>query len=202
MNWGANMRHSSLLLGAIMTLATNAHSDDGAQSSRLSAQYLKQATPLIHWPAGLEPKSVDVFVHNEGWIDAKPEVVWANLVDATQWPSWYSNAADVRLSGNAALLANGVSFDWKTFGFPLTSTVDVFEPNRELGWSVANPSFLVHHAWLLVPERGGTRVVTEETQKGADAIRFRLEQPNAMYDGHDWWMSALKARSERKNAKR
>ena len=34
-------------------------------------------------------------------------------------------------------------------------------------------------------------------QKGADAIKFRLEQPNAMYDGHDWWMSALKVRSER-----
>jgi hypothetical protein len=50
---------------------------------------------------------------------------------------------------------------------------------------------------VLVPERGGTRVITEETQKGADAIKFRLEQPNAMYDGHDWWMSALKARSER-----
>jgi hypothetical protein len=31
----------------------------------------------------------------------------------------------------------------------------------------------------------------------AAAIKFRLEQPNAMYDGHDWWMSALKARSER-----
>jgi hypothetical protein len=75
--------------------------------------------------------------------------------------------------------------------------VDVFEPGREIGWSVGNPGFKVQHAWVLVPERGGTRVITEETQKGADAIKFRLEQPNAMYDCHDWWMSALKARSER-----
>ena len=75
--------------------------------------------------------------------------------------------------------------------------MDVFEPDREIAWGVHNPSFKVHHAWVLVPERGGTRVITEETQKGADAIKFRLEQPNAMYDGHDWWMSALKARSER-----
>jgi hypothetical protein len=75
--------------------------------------------------------------------------------------------------------------------------VDVFEPDREIGSSGDNLSFKVHHAWALVPERGGTRVITEETQKGADAIKFRLEQPNAMYDGHDWWMSALKARSER-----
>ena len=36
------------------------------ESARLSADFLKQATPLIHWPKGLEPQSVDVFVHNEG----------------------------------------------------------------------------------------------------------------------------------------
>jgi hypothetical protein len=35
-------------------------------------------------------------------------------------------------------------------------------------------------------------VLTEEAQKGADAIDFRRAQPHAMYDGHDWWMSALK----------
>jgi hypothetical protein len=167
------------------------------QASRLSAEYLPQATPLIHWPKGLEPRNVDVFVHNEGWIDAPLKVVWANLIDAAQWPSWYANAADVHIDGGQAKLAKGVSFHWTTFGFPIVSTVDVFDPGREIGWSVDSPGFRVHHAWLLIPERGGTRVITEEAQKGAAAIKFRLEQPNAMYDGHDWWMSALKARSER-----
>jgi hypothetical protein len=28
-------------------------------------------------------------------------------------------------------------------------------------------------------------------------MRSNSGSPNAMYDGHDWWMSALKARSER-----
>jgi uncharacterized protein YndB with AHSA1/START domain len=189
MNWNA------LILGAALALLT-ASTAHAQESSRLSAAYLRQATPLIHWPRGLEPPNVDVFVHNEGWIDAPPEVVWANLIDATQWPNWYANSADVRIDGGQPKLARGVSFDWKTFGFPIRSTVDVFEPNREIGWSVDNPRFHVHHAWVLVLERGGTRVITEEAQKGADAIRFHLEQPNAMYDGHDWWLSALKARSE------
>jgi hypothetical protein len=48
-----------------------------------------------------------------------------------------------------------------------------------------------------MPEKGGVRVITEESQKGADAIAFRQTQPNAMYDGHDWWLSALKARAKR-----
>jgi polyketide cyclase/dehydrase/lipid transport protein len=165
--------------------------------SHLSADYLKQATPLIHWPKGLEPRNSDVFVHNEGWIDASPDIVWGNLIDALQWPGWYSNSSDVYIEGGKSELAMGVSFHSKTFGFPIRSTVDVFEPDREIGWSVDNAAFKIHHAWILVPERGGTRIITEEAQKGADAIRFRLDQPNAMYDGHDWWISALKARSER-----
>ena len=85
-----------------------------------------------------------------------------------------------------------MSFSWKTFGFPIESTVDTFTPNREIGWSVHKAGFDVHHAWVLVPENGGVCVITEETQKGADAIAFRLAQPNAMYDGHDWWLSSLK----------
>jgi uncharacterized protein YndB with AHSA1/START domain len=190
------MKRNAPILAAALALLT-ASAAHAQESSRLSAEYLRQATPLTHWPPGLEPRNVDVFVHNEGWIDAPPDVVWTNLIDAAQWPSWYANSADVRIDDGLPRLAQGMGFDWKTFGFPIRSTVDVFEPNHEIGWSVDNPQFRVHHAWVLVLERGGTRVITEEGQKGADAIRFRLEQPNAMYDAHDWWISALKVRSER-----
>jgi uncharacterized protein YndB with AHSA1/START domain len=190
------MKLTPLFLGAGLVLVslTTALAQE---SNRLSARHLRKATSLIHWPSGLEPRNVDVFVHNEGWINAPADVVWANLIDATQWPSWYSNAVDVRIAGDHPKLAQGVSFKWTTFGFPIESAVDAFEPDREIGWTVNTPDFRVHHAWVLLPERGGTRVITEETQKGAGAVKFRLEQPNAMYDGHDWWLSALKARSER-----
>ena len=72
----------------------------------------------------------------------------------------------------------------------------MFTPDREIGWSVHKVGFDVHHAWVLVPEKGGVRVITDESQKGADAIAFRQAQPHAMYEGHDWWLSALKARAE------
>jgi len=146
------MKTNALVLGAALGLLA-ASATQAQQSSHLSAEYLKLATPLIHWPRGLEPRNVDVFVHNEGWIHAPPEVVWANLIDAAQWPSWYSNAANVRIEGGATKLAKGVSFTWTTFGFPIHSTVDIFEPNREIGWNVDTHQFRVHHAWLLLPER-------------------------------------------------
>src|SRR3984957_16494673 len=55
------------------------------ESGHLTAEFLKQATPLIHWPKGLEPRNVDVFVHNEGWIDAP-------LAVAVRWPKHCTNA--------------------------------------------------------------------------------------------------------------
>jgi hypothetical protein len=101
------MKGNARILGAALALlsASAAHAQE---SSRPSAEYLRQATPLIHWPQGLEPRNVDVFVHNEDWIDAPPDVVWTNLIDATQWPSWYSNSADVRIHGGQPRLAQGV----------------------------------------------------------------------------------------------
>jgi hypothetical protein len=83
-----------------------------------NADHLKQTSPLIHWPPSLEPRNVDVFVHNEGWIDAPPDIVWGNIIDASQWPSWYSNSADMRIECGQPQLGIGVSFSGKTFGLP------------------------------------------------------------------------------------
>ena len=66
------MKRHALILSAGLALLTGSMAD------------AKQATPLIHWPQGLEPRNVDVFVHNEGWIDAPPEIVWTNPIDAAQ----------------------------------------------------------------------------------------------------------------------
>jgi hypothetical protein len=93
------MQRHALILSACLAL-----------SGHLSADYLEQATPLIHWPQGLESRNADGFVHNEGWIDAPSGIVWTNLIDAEQWPSWYSNSADIRIEVGQSKLAKGVSF--------------------------------------------------------------------------------------------
>ena len=57
---------------------------------------LNEASDLIHWPEGFSPKQTDAFVHNQIFINAPAKVIWSNLVDAKNWPSWYSNSADIR----------------------------------------------------------------------------------------------------------
>ena len=46
------MKRHALILSAGLALLT-ASTAHAQESSRLSADYLRQATPLIHWPQGL-----------------------------------------------------------------------------------------------------------------------------------------------------
>ena len=65
------------------------------------------------------------------------------------------------------------------------------------GWFGDGTGIHAYHTWLIIEKSNGCEVVTEETQNGPSAVAFNLDQPRAMYDGHDWWLAALKARSER-----
>ncbi|HXM02923.1 MAG TPA: SRPBCC family protein [Chthoniobacterales bacterium] len=163
---------------------------------------LSNASKLIHWPNGFDPKETDAFVHNEIWIKASAKVIWENLVDAAEWPTWYSNSAELQIAGtdHKTLQANGV-FTWKTFGFPIASKINEFVPESRIGWFGNGTGIHAYHTWLILEEGNGCRVVTEESQIGPSAIHFNIEQPTAMYDAHHWWLTALKFRSEQASAK-
>ncbi len=185
-------------LGTSISLATLSCGATGEVAVHSTASYdVRTASSLVRWPSEFAPGNVDVFLHNQVEIAASPRLVWENLVAAAQWPSWYANSSDVRILGPAKSLQPGNRFLWNTFGFPADSTVVEFVPERRLAWSGGPVTFRIYHAWLIVPRGDGCLVITEEAQTGSDALRFHREQPNAMLDGHDWWLSALKARSER-----
>jgi hypothetical protein len=158
---------------------------------------LSQASSEIHWPMGFDPETADAFVHNEIFIKAPASVIWLNLVNAAEWPKWYSNSSDMQIAGGAKTeLEADVEFTWKTFGFPIKSTVHEFIANQRLGWFGGGTGIHAYHTWLIVPKDDGCEVITEESQIGPSAIQYNIEQPSAMYDGHHWWLTALKYRSE------
>jgi Polyketide cyclase / dehydrase and lipid transport len=156
---------------------------------------LSQANDQLSWPQDLNPSNGDSFVHNEIWINAPARVIWQNLIDAKNWPKWYSNAADVQINGSE-ILTPDATFTWKTFGFPVTSKIHEFVPGKRIGWYGQGTGILAYHSWLIIEKNGGCQVVTEEAQVGPSAVKFNVEQPTAMSDGHHWWLSALKVRSE------
>jgi hypothetical protein len=135
-------------------------------------------------------------VRNEISIAAAPEIVWARLIRAVEWPSWYPNSANVRIAGEAHDLSANARFSWRTFGVTVRSTVREFEPKTRIAWDGTGPAMDVYHAWLIEPRGASCWVLTEETQNGL-APRFQaLFMPKRMFNGHQLWLERLKERSE------
>ncbi|WP_229217370.1 SRPBCC domain-containing protein [Massilia forsythiae] len=158
----------------------------------------------ILWPQGYLPGIADNFASNEvihAGLDAA--AVWPLLADATRWPAYYANAADVAFDGGAGpLLAAGTRFRFSTFGFPVEALVTECVPPApgrpgRLAWhgwveGDAAARLDVYHAWLLEDLDGGrVRVLTQETQNGAPARELARTRPNPMINGHQDWLDGL-----------
>ncbi len=154
-------------------------------------------TPTINWPDQYRPENCAVHVANELAMDVRPAAVWDCLIEASQWPRWYENAANVVI-GDAAdgKLYDGADFRWNTFGVTIDSTVEEFVANERIAWSATAFGLDVYHAWLIVPTPEGCRVLTEETQKGFLARLGQLLRPGSMHKYHQIWLERLLDRAK------
>ena len=116
----------------------------------------------ISWPVGFDPVHADLFAHNAVIVDASAESVWAKLIAAATWPTWYSNASDVVINDPSDQLGEDVSFNWTTFGLKITSKVAEFDPHARLGWYGDGDQLRAYHTWLLDPRLGDSTYVVME----------------------------------------
>lgn len=147
------------------------------------------------WPTGFDPKTNPVFVHNEVFIPLPPREVFAGLVQSSRWPEYLGNAGkiDVRSgAGPGGTLQLGSRYEWK-FGEKLKNEVTLFERDRAIGWVADGTGSKAFHRWILEPVPGGTRLITEEVQKGL-VPNLSKKAVNPMLHGvHQWWLESLKA---------
>jgi len=120
--------------------------------------------------------------------------MWAWLVRAPLWPSWYPNSWDVQPeSGSSAQLTLGSFFTWRTFGVSIRSTVLEFVPPERIAWNAFGLGVDAYHAWLISPTATGSHILTEETQYGWAARLGSILLPNRMLRGHQLWLERLSA---------
>jgi len=146
---------------------------------------------MIRWPEKNDPKNTSVHVRNEIDTKAPPENIWAWLVRASLWPSWYPNSSNVSIEGGAKDLAMGTKFKWRTFRVNLDSEVKEFVPLERLAWTAKATGIDAYHAWLIERTPTGAHVVTEETQDGFVAKLNAKLRPNDIHAGHQAWLEAL-----------
>ena len=137
-----------------------------------------------------------MFAHNERLLrDVRADRPWAWLVSAETWPEWYLNSARVRVDGAASSLTPGARFSWVTFGTRVRSEVVQFERHRRLGWLWWCPGAYGFHGWELTTDPDGTRVVTEESQRGPRAHALATILRPALWLAHHHWLHRLAARA-------
>jgi uncharacterized membrane protein len=119
-----------ILLGMLCLGVGFAQVDDDAARP---VKNLEEADGQIHWPDEMTPKNADAFVHNQIFIKAPASVIWSNLVKAKDWPKWYSNSSDVKITDGSEL-GPKTQFTWTTLNFPIASRIDELVPNERISW--------------------------------------------------------------------
>jgi uncharacterized protein YndB with AHSA1/START domain len=151
------------------------------------------ARPQVRWPERFLPARTQVFVQNEIVIPAPPARVWAWLIRAELWPTWYPNSAHIHFLSHAGPdLRNRSRFRWRTFGIYITSKVLEFEPCERLAWEAQGIGIDAYHGWVLTEQTdGSTHVISEESQIGWLASLGKLLLPSRKKLEHQRWLEAL-----------
>ena len=160
------------------------------------AKSRREQSAQIRWPSEYEPGKATFFTHNEIEIQAPPEVVWDILTHAEEWPSWYLGAAGVKTPDPHGRLRKGQKFQWKTMGFSFESKVIEFDEPHRLAWESRRPFIRGYHAWLIIPQGKGCKVITDESQFGTLAVMQKIFIPRKLGKLHDIWLAEMKKRAE------
>jgi uncharacterized protein YndB with AHSA1/START domain len=146
---------------------------------------------VVSFPKGKRRSESPIFTHNELFIAAPAERIFAALVRATQWPEFYGNAKNIVIEGDASELTLGTLFHWTTFGVRVHTTIEELVPNRRLAWSGRALGSTAYHGWVIEPKQGGCLVVTEETQQGFVPSVGRWFLRGGLLKWHQRWLEGL-----------
>jgi uncharacterized protein YndB with AHSA1/START domain len=149
--------------------------------------------PWPDWPTGAEPARCPVYVHNAVEIAAAPEATWRWLVRADLWPTWFPSCKNVRFERGGPELATGTKVAWHMLGADIRVEVVRCEPPRLLDWQGGASGVHAYHSWLLEPQGTGTRLVTDETERGPLPFLLRWYLRGALHRAHQQWIEGLAA---------
>jgi Polyketide cyclase / dehydrase and lipid transport len=132
-------------------------------------------------------RSAPVIALHEIDIEAPLDTVWRLHLDVNAWPTWQADITAAHIDGT---FEPGISFDWTSYGFSVTSTVyDVNERTRVL-WGGTSGGITGVHEWLFTETAAGVHVTTTESFAGepveADApgMRTLLDASLVAWLGH------------------
>lgn len=127
-------------------------------------------------------------------INASSEKVWAIMTDINHWANWQTDIRKPKLNGD---LKPNTSFDWKTGGAKIHSTLHTIEPFKNFGWTGKTLGMFAIHNWTLTETNGQTNVFVEESMEGFFAQLFKKSFNQNLEKGMQNWLDLLKQACEK-----
>jgi hypothetical protein len=137
-----------------------------------------------------------LFARKQVFIEASPEIVWNVHTDIDAWVQWQRSISSARA---LAPLAVGSSFEWKSGGLTIVSTIQTLELNRSISWTGVAIGTQANHTWTLQAKNGGTLVITEESMNGWLVSLLKLFTPLFLEKSLETWLHDLQKRAEEIN---
>ena len=197
------MQRVSFWFGAPLLVIVGSLPPARAQATAMARDFalndLAHRDTAIHWPEGFDPATAAQFSHNELFIAAPCEHVFAQMANVTAWPTWFILVKDVVVEGPNKTPGLGRTLSLSIFNTPILARITEWVPGERISWTpvtVAPSESSHYHAWHFIPATGGCRAVTEEVGVGPADKKLGTEGSSYMHRAHDLWLASLRYASE------
>jgi uncharacterized protein YndB with AHSA1/START domain len=127
-------------------------------------------------------------------INASSEKVWAVITNIHQWANWQTDITKSKVNGQ---LKPTSTFDWKTGGAKIHSTLHTVEPFYRIGWTGKTFGMYAIHNWTLSETNGQTQVAVDESMEGFLAGLFKESFNKNLEKSMLNWLNLLKKECEK-----
>jgi uncharacterized protein YndB with AHSA1/START domain len=127
-------------------------------------------------------------------INASSEKVWKVITNIDNWATWQTEISNPKLNGE---LQPETTFDWKTGGAKIHSTLHTVEPFKNFGWTGKTFGMFAIHNWTLSETNEQTKVLVEESMEGFFAKLLKKSFNKNLEKGIQNWLDLLKQECEK-----
>lgn len=126
-------------------------------------------------------------------INADSKKVWEVITNINNWDKWQSDITKPKLNGE---LKPGSTFNWKTGGVTIHSTLHTVEPVKNFGWTGKTFGMYAIHNWTITEENGKAQVSVDESMEGFLASLLKKSFNKNLDKGMQNWLNLLKRECE------
>jgi uncharacterized protein YndB with AHSA1/START domain len=138
-------------------------------------------------------RAAPVIAHHEIDIQAPPELVWRTHADVNAWPSWHPDITEAHLEGP---FESGNAFDWRSYGFAVTSTIYAVADRSRVLWGGTANGITGVHEWTFTETPSGTHVTTSESFAGEPVEADSPSMQTLLDASLQAWLEHLKQAAE------